>query len=144
MGTVKEESRRKSRDLHVRLTEADMETVHRNCRIAGYKSISRFVRMRLTSGYLPKKSVETERDGDSVPQWLREEMGRLSLQIRCVAGNYNQSVAVMNTLVRHVADKDSQRQIVRRAARLDTLTHEMIRILREIREIVDEATEDGQ
>lgn len=144
MGTVKEESRRKSRDLHVRLTEADMETVHRNCRIAGYKSISRFVRMRLTSGYLPKKSVETERDGDSVPQWLREEMGRLSLQIRGVAGNYNQSVAVMNTLVRHVADKDSQRQIVRRAARLDTLTHEMIRILREIREIVDEATEDGQ
>lgn len=144
MGTVKEESRRKSRDLHVRLTEADMETVHRNCRIAGYKSISRFVRMRLTSGYLPKKSVETERDGDSVPQWLREEMGRLSLQIRGVAGNYNQSVAVMNTLVKHVADKDSQRQIVRRAARLDTLTHEMIRILREIREIVDEATEDGQ
>ena len=144
MGTVKDESRRKSCDLHVRLTEADMETVHRNCRIAGYKSISRFVRTRLTSGYLARKNTASDGDGVSVPEWLREEMGRLSLQIRGVASNYNQSVAVMNTLVRHVADKDSQRQIVRRAARLDTLTHEMIRILREVRELVDEAAENGQ
>lgn len=43
MGTPKEPSKLKSRRLNVRLTEADMETVRRNCAIAGYKSISRFV-----------------------------------------------------------------------------------------------------
>ena len=141
MGTVKDESRRKSCDLHVRLTDADMQTVRSNCRIAGYRSMSRFVRMRLTSSCMPRKTAVQENAAGNVPDWMQEQIEKLALQVRGVAKNYNQSVTVMNTLVRHVADRDSQRMIIRRAARLDALTHELVGILQDIRGTVGEMKE---
>lgn len=141
MGTVKDESRRKSCDLHVRLTDADMQTVRSNCRIAGYRSMSRFVRMRLTSSCMPRRTAVQENAAGNVPDWMQEQIEKLALQVRGVAKNYNQSVTVMNTLVRHVADRDSQRMIIRRAARLDALTHELVGILQDIRGTVSELKE---
>lgn len=141
MGTVKDESRRKSCDLHVRLTDADMQTVRSNCRIAGYRSMSRFVRMRLTSSCMPRKTAVQENAAANVPDWMQEQIEKVAQQIRGVAKNYNQSVTVMNTLVRHVADRDSQRMIIRRAARLDALTHELVGILQDIRGTVGEMKE---
>lgn len=141
MGTVKDESRRKSCDLHVRLTDADMQTVRSNCRIAGYRSMSRFVRMRLTSSCMPRRTAVQENAAGNVPDWMQEQIEKLALQVRGVAKNYNQSVTVMNTLVRHVADRDSQRLIIRRAARLDALTHELVGILQDIRGTVGELKE---
>lgn len=141
MGTVKDESRRKSCDLHVRLTDADMQTVRSNCRIAGYRSMSRFVRMRLTSSCMPRRTAVQENAAGNVPDWMQEQIEKLALQVRGVAKNYNQSVTVMNTLVRHVADRDSQRMIIRRAARLDALTHELVGILQDIRGTVCELKE---
>jgi hypothetical protein len=141
MGTVKDESRRKSCDLHVRLTDADMQTVRSNCRIAGYRSMSRFVRMRLTSSCMPRRTAVQENAAGNVPDWMQEQIEKLALQVRGVAKNYNQSVTVMNTLVRHVADRDSQRMIIRRAARLDALTHELVGILQDIRGTVGELKE---
>lgn len=141
MGTVKDESRRKSCDLHVRLTDADMQTVRSNCRIAGYRSMSRFVRMRLTSSCMPKRTALQENAAGNVPDWMQEQIEKLALQVRGVAKNYNQSVTMMNTLVRHVADRDSQRMIIRRAARLDALTHELVGILQDIRGTVGELKE---
>lgn len=141
MGTVKDESRRKSCDLHVRLTDADMQTVRSNCRIAGYRSMSRFVRMRLTSSCMPRRTAVQENAAGNVPDWMQEQIEKVAQQIRGVAKNYNQSVTVMNTLVRHVADRDSQRMIIRRAARLDALTHELVGILQDIRGTVDEMKE---
>lgn len=141
MGTVKEESRRKSCDLHVRLTDADMQTVRSNCRIAGYRSMSRFVRMRLTSSCMPRRTAVQENAAGNVPDWMQEQIEKVAQQIRGVAKNYNQSVTVMNTLVRHVADRDSQRMIIRRAARLDALTHELVGILQDIRGTVGELKE---
>lgn len=141
MGTVKDESRRKSCDLHVRLTDADMQTVMSNCRIAGYRSMSRFVRMRLTSSCMPRRTAVQENAAGNVPDWMQEQIEKLALQVRGVAKNYNQSVTVMNTLVRHVADRDSQRMIIRRAARLDALTHELVGILQDIRGTVGEMKE---
>lgn len=141
MGTVKDESRRKSCDLHVRLTDADMQTVRSNCRIAGYRSMSRFVRMRLTSSCMPRRTAVQENAAGNVPDWMQEQIEKLALQVRGVAKNYNQSVTVMNTLVRHVADRDSQRMIIRRAARLDALTHELVGILQDIRGTVGEMKE---
>lgn len=143
MGTVKDESRRKSCDLHVRLTDADMQTVRSNCRIAGYRSMSRFVRMRLTSSScMPRKTAVQENAAANVPDWMHEQIEKVAQQIRGVAKNYNQSVTVMNTLVRHVADRDSQRMIIRRAARLDALTHELVGILQDIRGTVGEMKEN--
>lgn len=141
MGTVKDESRRKSCDLHVRLTDADMQTVRSNCRIAGYRSMSRFVRMRLTSSCMPRRTAVQENAAGNVPDWMQTQIEKLALQVRGVAKNYNQSVTVMNTLVRHVADRDSQRMIIRRAARLDALTHELVGILQDIRGTVGELKE---
>ena len=141
MGTVKDESRRKSCDLHVRLTDADMQTVRSNCRIAGYRSMSRFVRMRLTSSCMPRRTAVQENAAGNVPDWMQEQIEKLPLQVRGVAQNYNQSVTVMNTLVRHVADRDSQRMIIRRAARLDAMTHELVGILQDIRGTVGEMKE---
>ena len=141
METVKDESRRKSCDLHVRLTDADMQTVRSNCRIAGYRSMSRFVRMRLTSSCMPRRTAVQENAAGNVPDWMQEQIEKLALQVRGVAKNYNQSVTVMNTLVRHVADRDSQRMIIRRAARLDALTHELVGILQDIRGTVGELKE---
>lgn len=141
MGTVKDESRRKSCDLHVRLTDADMQTVRSNCRIAGYRSMSRFVRMRLTSSCMPRRTAVQENAAGNVPDWMQEQIERVAQQIRGVAKNYNQSVTVMNTLVRHVADRDSQRMIIRRAARLDALTHELVGILQDIHGTVGELKE---
>ena len=141
MGTVKDESRRKSCDLHVRLTDADMQTVRSNCRIAGYRSMSRFVRMRLTSSCMPRRTAVQENAAGNVPDWMQEQIEKLALQVRGVAKNYNQSVTVMNTLVRHVTDRDSQRMIIRRAARLDALTHELVGILQDIRGTVGELKE---
>ena len=141
MGTVKDESRRKSCDLHVRLTDADMQTVRSNCRIAGYRSMSRFVRMRLISSCMPRRTAVQENAAGNVPDWMQEQIEKLALQVRGVAKNYNQSVTVMNTLVRHVADRDSQRMIIRRAARLDALTHELVGILQDIRGTVGEMKE---
>ena len=141
MGTVKDESRRKSCDLHVRLTDADRQTVRSNCRIAGYRSMSRFVRMRLTSSCMPRRTAVQENAAGNVPDWMQEQIEKLALQVRGVAKNYNQSVTVMNTLVRHVADRDSQRMIIRRAARLDALTHELVGILQDIRGTVGELKE---
>ena len=141
MGTVKDESRRKSCDLHVRLTDADMQTVRSNCRIAGYRSMSRFVRMRLTSSCMPRRTAVQENAAGNVPDWMQEQIEKVAQQIRGVAKNYNQSVTVMNTLVRHVADRDSQRMIIRRAARLDALTHELVGILQDIRGTVGELKE---
>lgn len=138
---MKDESRRKSCDLHVRLTDADMQTVRSNCRIAGYRSMSRFVRMRLTSSCMPRRTAVQENAAGNVPDWMQEQIEKLALQVRGVAKNYNQSVTVMNTLVRHVADRDSQRMIIRRAARLDALTHELIGILQDIRVTVGELKE---
>ena len=141
MGTVKDESRRKSCDLHVRLTDADMQTVRSNCRIAGYRSMSRFVRMRLTSSCMPRRTAVQQNAAGNVPDWMQEQIEKVAQQIRGVAKNYNQSVTVMNTLVRHVADRDSQRMIIRRAARLDALTHELVGILQDIRGTVGELKE---
>lgn len=141
MGTVKDESRRKSCDLHVRLTDADMQTVRSNCRIAGYRSMSRFVRMRLTSSCMPRRTAVQENAAGNVPDWMQTQIEKLALQVRGVAKNYNQSVTVMNTLVRHVTDRDSQRMIIRRAARLDALTHELVGILQNIRGTVGELKE---
>lgn len=141
MGTVKDESRRKSCDLHVRLTDADMQTARSNCRIAGYRSMSRFVRMRLTSSCMPRRTAVQENAAGNVPDWMQTQIEKLALQVRGVAKNYNQSVTVMNTLVRHVADRDSQRMIIRRAARLDALTHELVGILQDIRGTVGELKE---
>lgn len=141
MGTVKDESRRKSCDLHVRLTDADMQTVRSNCRIAGYRSMSRFVRMRLTSSCMPRRTAVQENAAGNVPDWMQTQIEKLALQVRGVAKNYNQSVTVMNTLVRHVADRDSQRMIIRRAARLDALTHELVGIFQDIRGTVGEMKE---
>ena len=141
MGTVKDESRRKSCDLHVRLTDADMQTVRSNCRIAGYRSMSRFVRVRLTSSCMPRRTAVQENAAGNVPDWMQEQIEKLALQVRGVAKNYNQSVTVMNTLVRHVADRDSQRMIIRRAARLDALTHELVGILQDIGGTVGELKE---
>lgn len=141
MGTVKDESRRKSCDLHVRLTDADMQTVRSNCRIAGYRSMSRFVRLRLTSSCMPRRTAVQENAAGNVPDWMQEQIEKLALQVRGVAKNYNQSVTVMNTLVRHVADRDSQRMIIRRAARLDAMTHELVGILQDIRGTVGELKE---
>ena len=141
MGTVKDESRRKSCDLHVRHNDADMQTVRSNCRIAGYRSMSRFVRMRLTSSCMPRRTAVQENAAGNVPDWMQEQIEKLALQVRGVAKNYNQSVTVMNTLVRHVADRDSQRMIIRRAARLDALTHELVGILQDIRGTVGELKE---
>lgn len=141
MGTVKDESRRKSCDLHVRLTDADMQTVRSNCRIAGYRSMSRFVRMRLTSSCMPRRTAVQENAAGNVPDWIQEQIEKVAQQVRGVAKNYNQSVTVMNTLVRHVADRDSQRMIIRRAARLDALTHELVGILQDIRGTVGELKE---
>ena len=141
MGTVKDESRRKSCGLHVRLTDADMQTVRSNCRIAGYRSMSRFVRMRLTSSCMPRRTAVQENAAGNVPDWMQEQIEKLALQVRGVAKNYNQSVTVMNTLVRHVADRDSQRMIIRRAARLDAMTHELVGILQDIRGTVGELKE---
>lgn len=141
MGTVKDESRRKSCDLHVRLTDADMQTVRSNCRIAGYRSMSRFVRMRLTSSCMPRRTAIQENAAGNVPDWMQEQIEKVAQQIRGVAKNYNQSVTVMNTLVMHVADRDSQRMIIRRAARLDALTHELVGILQDIRGTVGELKE---
>ena len=141
MGTVKDESRRKSCDLHVRLTDADMQTVRSNCRIAGYRSMSRFVRMRLTSSCMPRRTDVQENAAGNVPDWMQEQIEKLALQVRGVAKNYNQSVTVMNTLVRHVADRDSQRMIIRRAARLDAMTHELVGILQDIRGTMGELKE---
>lgn len=138
---MKDESRRKSCDLHVRLTDADMQTVRSNCRIAGYRSMSRFVRMRLTSSCMPRRTAVQENAAGNVPDWMQEQIERVAQQIRGVAKNYNQSVTVMNTLVRHVADRDSQRMIIRRAARLDALTHELVGILQDIRGTVGELKE---
>ncbi len=138
---MKDESRRKSCDLHVRLTDADMQTVRSNCRIAGYRSMSRFVRMRLTSSCMPRRTSVQENAAGNVPDWMQEQIEKLALQVRGVAKNYNQSVTVMNTLVRHVADRDSQRMIIRRAARLDALTHELVGILQDIRGTVGEMKE---
>ncbi len=138
---MKDESRRKSCDLHVRLTDADMQTVRSNCRIAGYRSMSRFVRMRLTSSCMPRRTAVQENAAGNVPDWMQERIEKLTLQVRGVAKNYNQSVTVMNTLVRHVADRDSQRMIIRRAARLDALTHELVGILQNIRGTVGELKE---
>ena len=138
---MKDESRRKSCDLHVRLTDADMQTVRSNCRIAGYRSMSRFVRMRLTSSCMPRRTAVQENPAGNVPDWMQEQIEKVAQQIRGVAKNYNQSVTVMNTLVRHVADRDSQRMIIRRAARLDALTHELVGILQDIRGTVGELKE---
>ena len=142
MGTTKEESRKKIVYLHVRFTQADMETVRRNCRIAGYGSMSRFVRARLT--YETPRKAPSPADGEapaagSVPEWLREETGRLSQQVRGVAANYNQAVAVMNVLVKNVEGRDSRRLILRKAARLDTLTREMVNLLSQMKDIAAEA-----
>lgn len=138
---MKDESRRKSCDLHVRLTDADMQTVRSNCRIAGYRSLSRFVRMRLTSSCMPRRTAVQENAAGNVPDWMKEQIEKVAQQVRGVAKNYNQSVTVMNTLVRHVADRDSQRMIIRRAARLDALTHELVGILQNIRGTVGELQE---
>ena len=148
MGTVKEESRRKMKDLHVRLTQADFETVRRYSKISGYGSVSRFVRERLTAPGKPRKSAKQTAVGTggsgSVPEWLFLEMGRLSQQVRGVAANYNQAVTVMNSLVKNVSGRETQRLIIRRAARLDVLTHELVDTLQEMKSLVERATKDQQ
>ena len=147
MGTVKEENRKKTTYLHVRFTPSDMETVRRNCRIAGYGSLSRFVRTRLTAAGPSRKAPsnpDTPSAASTVPEWLREEMGRLSQQVRGVAANYNQAVSVLNALVKSVSGRDTQRLIIRRAARLDVLTHEMVDTLQEMKRLVEKATADPQ
>ena len=72
---------------------------------------------------------------------MQQQIEKLALQVRGVAKNYNQSVTVMKTLVRHVADRDSQRMIIRRAARLDDMTHELVGILQDIRGTMGELKE---
>ena len=90
---------------------------------------------------MPRRTAVQENAAGNVPDWMQEQIEKLALQVRGVAKNYNQSVTVMNTLVRHVADRDSQRMIIRRAARLDALTHELVGILQDIRGTVGELKE---
>ena len=47
----------------------------------------------------------------------------------------------MNTLVRSIGDRKVQQQIIRRAARLDTLTKEAVATLHDIRGMVGELKE---
>lgn len=149
MGTTKEESRRKTVYLHVRFTPADMETARRNCRIAGYGSMSRFARARLTSTGPARRApardfAESSSPDAPVPEWLRDELGRLSEQVRGVAADYNRAVAVMGALVKSVSARETQRLIIRRAARLDTLTRGLVDTLQEMKEIVERAAGDAQ
>ena len=141
MGTPKEPSKLKSRRLNVRLTEADMETVRRNCAIAGYKSISRFVIASIVDVRGRGRTRRQEEPGTGVPQWIDERMEVLTRQLKGIASNYNQAVTVMNTLVRSIGDRKVQQQIIRRAARLDTLTKEAVATLHDIRGMVGELKE---
>ena len=141
MGTPKEPSKLKCKRLNVRLTEADMETVRRNCSIAGYKSISRFVIASIVDVKGRGRARRQEEPGIGVPEWMSGHMEVLTRQLKGIAANYNQAVTVMNTLVRSLGDRKAQQQVIRRAARLDTLTKEAVATLHEIRSMVSELKE---
>ena len=141
MGTPKEPSKLKCKRLNVRLTEADMETVRRNCSIAGYKSISRFVMASIVDVRGRGRARRQEEPGIGVPEWMSGHMEVLTRQLKGIAANYNQAVTVMNTLVRSLGDRKAQQQVIRRAARLDTLTKEAVATLHEIRSMVSELKE---
>lgn len=141
MGTPKEPSKLKCKRLNVRLTEADMETVRRNCSIAGYKSISRFVIASIVDVRGRGRARRQEEPGIGVPEWMSGQMEVLTRQLKGIAANYNQAVTVMNTLVRSLGDRKAQQQVIRRAARLDTLTKEAVATLHEIRSMVSELKE---
>ena len=141
MGTPKEPSKLKCKRLNVRLTEADMETVRRNCSIAGYKSISRFVMASIVDVRGRGRARRQEEPGIGVPEWMSGQMEVLTRQLKGIAANYNQAVTVMNTLVRSLGDRKAQQQVIRRAARLDTLTKEAVATLHEIRSMVSELKE---
>ena len=138
MGTPKEPSKLKCKRLNVRLTEADMETVRRNCSIAGYKSISRFVIASIVDVRGRGRARRQEEPGIGVPEWMSGQMEVLTRQLKGIAANYNQAVTVMNTLVRSLGDRKAQQQVIRRAARLDTLTKEAVATLHDIRGMVAE------
>ena len=148
MGTPKEPSKLKCKRLNVRLTEADMETVRRNCSIAGYKSISRFVIASIVDVRGRVRVRRQEEPGVGVPEWMSAQMEVLTRQLKGIAANYNQTVTVMNTLVRSLGDRKAQQQVIRRAARLDTLTKEAVATLHERRGMVaglrDAAGQEGE
>ena len=79
---------------------------------------------------------------------MDERMEVLTRQLKGIASNYNQAVTVMNTLVRSIGDRKVQQQIIRRAARLDTLTKEAVATLHDIRgmvvELKEAAGKDGE
>lgn len=136
MGKIKEETKKKTKDLHIRLTERDMELIRRNCVDSGYKSLTRYVTRSLIyrRPKARRRRQSSAQAGDL--QWLQEELVTLVRQVRGAAANYNQMVTIFNTLVKNVEDKKVQSYIIRRAARLDTLSREMVSALGSIRDLI--------
>lgn len=137
MGPWKDESQKKSKDLHVRLTATDMEIVRRNCAVAGYRSMTRYVTAMLTRD-LPRHRGCRPGADPFVPEWLGPEMKVLTQQVRGVATNYNQTVTVLNAMMHNIDDGRVRNLVMRRADRLNSMTKELIRLLHEVRDMVDE------
>lgn len=143
MGTTKEGNRRKQSNLHVRMTDSEMETVRRNTRAAGYLSVSRYVRDRLTRRKSPTGKTAMQETGYGL-DWLRENMDGLTGQIRSAVSGYNECVNVMTALTESMGDIGSRQQIIRRASRLDGLTREMIEALHSIKDIAERVEKEGR
>lgn len=136
MGSMK--TGRKTSNLHIRLTTQDMETLRTSCKAAGYKSMTKYV----TQCFIHNKAVPRcgcKAAGAFETERLYADLDFLKQQLRGIAVNYNQTVAVLNTLIRNVENKKVQAYIIRRAANLDSLSHEIISVLDDIKSLVGKA-----
>lgn len=127
----------------MRMTDSEMETVRRNTRAAGYLSVSRYVRDRLTRRK-PQTGKPAIQETWCGLDWLRENLDGLTGQIRSAVSGYNECVNVMTALADNIGDMSSRQQIILRASRLDGLTREMIEALHSIRDIAERAEKDGK
>ena len=136
MGVEKKISRRKTETLHIRLTPTDMAIIRERCALSGYRSLTRFVTRILVDERMPFKRDRTATLQSDNPEWINSHLNIITQQIKGIAANYNQSVAVMNTLCKSIDDRKVKYMIVKQVARLESLTREMICQLHDIKDDV--------
>lgn len=141
MGVEKKISRRKTETLHVRLTPTDMAVIRERCALAGYSSLTKFVTRTLADERMTFRRDSTAPLKSDSTEWINSHMNIITQQVKGIAANYNQSVAVMNTLCKSIDDRKVKYMVVKQAARLESLTREMICRLHEIRDDVMKLSE---
>ena len=120
-----------------------MATLRANCASSGYLSLTKYITDTLASDKKTKTGKHSLCIDADIPDWLNSKVEALTQQIRGIATNYNQSVAVMNTLVKSLNDRKVKYVIIKQTEHLNSLTKEMISNLRDIKDIVRKISDDN-